>query len=354
MDPATANGVENGIRQVKQSHSGDLVNIPEEVNLNAYRIDLSESHIYKYTIEFEPKHSFSHKEKKQLARMFLSAVGVDTSSAHVVIGDNFEIFLPFPNLHLTRHGIQVPFARLVTSNGTYGKVLIGDYDAKPNKFWSHFRAGLDVQMKTTPGDPDSKVPNIVDEFQYCKVNTQGSSLPLKVFHGNENGSLESHVLGALDKIFQRDATVPPNGNALGKCGASTTLLAMGNKIFDLSGNPVHDGESFQLRVGIRTSIQILDGGVFRIVSPTYGAFLSPINLAELGLQFCKKDKLNGDAMGRLEEVLKGVTVKRNCGNGRVDQITGLGQSPSVQELVWAGRGRISVEDYMAQGEHPMN
>ena len=157
-----------------------------------------------------------------------------------------------------------------------------------------------------------------------------------------------------DKIFLRDATIPPNGNALGKFGASTTLLAMGNKIFDLSGNAVHDGESFQLRVGIKTSTQILDGGIFRIVSPTYGAFLTPINLAEMGLQFCKEDKLNGDAAEQLQELLKGVTVKRNCGNGRVDQITGLGQSPSVEEFVWGGRGRISVEDYMAQGKNSTN
>ena len=158
MDPATANGFRNGIKEVQQSHSGDLVNFSEDVNLNAYRIDLSESHIYKYTIDFEPKHSFSHKEKRQLARMFLSAVGVDTGSSHVVVGDNFEIFLPFPNLHLTLGGIQVPFARLITSSGTHGKVLIGDSAAKPSKFWSHLRAVFDVQMNTTSSDPDSKVP----------------------------------------------------------------------------------------------------------------------------------------------------------------------------------------------------
>ena len=350
MGLGNGNVVGNDIKRGNQKSVGSLRNIPEEVNLNAYRIDVSEAHIYKYTIDFEPKHSFSHKEKKQLARVFLSAVGIDTCNPHVVAGDNFEIFLPFPNLHLLQGGIQVPFARLATSKGSCGKVLVGDSSAESNTIWSHFRAVFDVQMKTISGNLDSKVPNVIDEFQCCKVTAQGSALPLNVFHKNENESIQRHILGALDKIFQRDATVPPNGNGLGRCGASTTLLALGNNTFDLSGNPIHDGEGFQLRVGVKSSTKILDSGIFRIVSPTYGAFLAPMNLAEIVLQFCKKARLDGGVMGRLEELLNGVTVTRNYGSGRVDLITGLGLSPSVQEVVWGGRGRISVEDYMAQGE----
>jgi hypothetical protein len=62
------------------------------------------------------------------------------------------------------------------------------------------------------------------------------------------------------------------------------LLALGDKICDLSGLPVHDESGFQLQLGIKASTQIVDSGIFRIVSPTYGAFLAPINLAELVTQ----------------------------------------------------------------------
>jgi hypothetical protein len=102
----------DNLERPKHNAAGNLtVREQAPVCINAYKVDLSEAHIYKYVIDFSPDKYFSRKEKDILARRFLEYVALDLDTVDIVVGDNFEFFLPHPNAELSQRYLQVAFSR---------------------------------------------------------------------------------------------------------------------------------------------------------------------------------------------------------------------------------------------------
>jgi hypothetical protein len=324
------------------------------VCINAYKVDLSEAHIYKYVIDFSPDKYFSRKEKDILARRFLEYVALDLDTVDIVVGDNFEFFLPHPNAELSQRYLQVAFSRSNSRKGGRGSIK----SFVPGESWpvySEFVFSSDLGDKASRTDDATSVPRTFAGFELCKVSARGPLFHLNsLLASNESGSKDS-VLAAVTKIFKRSSA--PMISWYGKCkvGAVKGLREMGSKVFDFlelsDEEPVHVGSGFEVRRGINASTELMGDSIFRVVTPTHGVFFEEgINLAELVLRIVGTANSDESTYSLLKELLKGMTIIKTYGTKSMKQVVDLGRRPSDLTIVGGERGRRSVEQYMAEGK----
>lgn len=329
----------------------------EDVKLNAYKVDLSEAHIYKYVLDFYPANYFSRKEKKQLASELHSKFETQWP-ADSVMGDRFEFFLPYPKATLVQKHLQVPFTRVAQKPAPEKCALKcfapGGDTPVYSRIWTVLGELCDKESRGE--DVDMVVPRVFDGQRHCEVSARRLDCNFRDFvNGNDAGSRKD-VLDALTQIFQSAAFPVPHwyGRSPMHSGA---LCEMGSRLIDFGntpsgGSPVQYKEyGIEVRLGISASTQILGNGIFRVLTPTYGVFFQTINLAELVKQIIEPGRWDKRTIPSLEKLLKGVKVKRITGNVRFDHVVGLGKVPKDQEFVWGEKGLYSVEKYFEESKY---
>jgi hypothetical protein len=282
-------GLEPEAKTKKTKHNAaDNLCVREQtpVNINAYKVDLSEAHIYKYVIEFSPVDYFSRKEKETLARGLLGKVGIafDLDAVDIVFGDNFEFFLPHPNAQLSQRCLHASFYRSDSPKGDFGSIeSFAPGGSLP--VYSNFFLSPDLCDEGFPSDFAISVPRIFEGLKHCKVSARGPEFNLKSLLTSKDSGSKDIILAALTKLFQSIATPMVRRHSQVKAGAVEGLREMGSKVFDFwelpNEEPVHVAGGIEVRRGIKASTRIIGGSIFRVVSPTSGMFFKAgTNLAE--------------------------------------------------------------------------
>jgi hypothetical protein len=323
-----------------KQNAADNLDVSEQtlVNINAYKVDLSDAHIYKYVIKFSPVDYFSDKEKKKLAECFLGSLLLDLNPVDTVIGDDFEFFLPHPHAQLMQKYLQVPFARSDSRKEPYLEVK--SFAPGGNQpVYSTFSPLTELCDKGPCGDVAISVPRVFEGLNICEVSAHRPQFILKNLLASKDSGSKSPVLAAVTKIFQRNATPTVSWHNEGKVAAVKGLREMGSKVFDFlelsNEEPVHIGSGFVVRRGINASTQIIAGSIFRVVSPTHGMFFEAgINLAELVVRFVGTAKLDEAKRGLLKKLLKGMTIIKAYGGKGMRHIVDLGDLPGEVKFVW--------------------
>ena len=341
-----------GLDAAGDAKSGEVTSKLEDVKISALKLDLSQSHIYKYALEFHPAKYFSRDEKSQLAQMFLAAARVDPSDSAVVLGNQFEIFLPYPNATFMDKALYLPFFRRpFRKNPLYTKAFLRSHH---EDVWSKFAPPSVVDVSELP--EILRPPSTFPEFEHCAVIARGPQFNLRGFlEGNEPQSKED-ILDALEKIFLQHAVGPErlwSRDMGGNFGGPKQLLKLGTKTFDVRSAATRVGSGVELYFGTKASFVATKGGIFKVTRPCHGFFFKSMNLAELVTM------LLGEGKGRIDwevfsNLFKGLTIESSFGQGRAyrqkNQIVALGEeTPKNQQFDSQKYGLINVEAYMQQG-----
>lgn len=359
----------------KSSQNTDVKILDEEFKVHACRLDVSKAQIYKYAVEFYPK-TLSHKEKRALAHELFTQAEIDTTAPDVVLGDKFEVLLPSPNLHgkclyatLRFSDSAEPGAVAVFRNGdstghskrTWWKFVSPGLVDAPTELLndsttfmpgSYSNPGVSsISISTSTSDSTSTSRRSSDTSMRCMVVAKGSQIDLGAFPHNASPSDAMGVLAILDKICQRSA-VTTAGSGYVKQKGIKTLSVCGNKVFDLDGTGKCVGVGTELCFGADVSTRIIGGKIFRVTQPCHGFFFRGMNLAELvcALLRPQRPKTQQSGIDILEDLLKGIAIRREFGSQARDVIVGVGKSASEQTFSLGENGVFTtVEDYFLQG-----
>lgn len=325
-----------------------------DFKLNAYKLDVSKTQIYRYELKIQPA-DLCQKERKALAHKFLIETGVDFNATNVVFGDHFEIYLSHHERGaLENSTLHATIRRVGSSEPDSMKVVLrGAVPGQMKVAWSKIASSelVDtVSISQRGSGPGSSSRGTSDWNKPCEVAAHGTGIDIADIEKKGNAHEKDEALAALNAIFRKGMTLlEVDGYGRHKSRAKQ-LLVDGQKVYDLDGTGKCVGFGTELCFGISVTTRVLDGGFFRVSQPCHAFFFKDMNLAELvgGLFSFQPGQID---LAVLECLLQGVTIQKDFGTVRSDAIVGLGQSPSSQQFEWHARNVvISVKDYMFQGK----
>jgi hypothetical protein len=323
-----------------------------DFKVNAYKLDVSKTQIYRYDLKIYPA-GLCQKERKALAHKFLIETGFDTNDTNVVLGDHFEIYLPYHERGaLENSTLRATIHRVDSSEPDCMKVILrGEVPGQIRVAWSKIASSelVDKASILKQGSrPGSSTCGISDRIKRCEVSAHGTGINIADIEKNGNARERDEALAALDTIFRKGMRLPEL-DGYGKHKRTKQLLVDGEKVYDLDGTAKCVGFGTELCFGASVSTRMFDGSFFRVSQPCHAFFFKDMNVAELvGGFFGFQPDQSDHAV--LESLLQGVSIQKEFGTGRSDAIAGLGQPPSSQQFEWHARNLvISVKDYIFQG-----
>ena len=298
--------------------SGRDAVVDQSLKLNAYKLDLSKAHVYKYELEFHTAGFLTQPEKKRIFHKLLRQSQL-YDVEHYAVGDkSFALFLPQRN-HNLDHKVFHVWSRATrdwSPGSIRGSRLIGEdiFERVHSRILStdFIEEGVDGRLEGSAYPPR--------EVELCKVTARCTQLNFTTLQTEDDDNRTS-TLEALDAIFQQGANCSERywyGSA--KEWAPKTVLAHGNKTYDLLSVPRSTGAATTLCFGIQATSAIVGKDVFRITKPCHAFFLRDNNLAQL-LFALFGERLANFSSTELEELLRGVAVQRIGFD--VEEIVGL-------------------------------
>jgi hypothetical protein len=306
---------------------------------NDFPLDWKKATIYKYTIHVSPK-DITTKEKKVLAKAFVSRLKTSLINSTFVHNDNLEFF--FPNL---QPGLENKFFQVVRfyQKDAFDGAVISYVHGK--KLYTKL---LIDELITRPAgqDPfDAGIGGGDRCLTLCTVQAKMEVIDARYIKESLRSTREQQravVSNAFDNILQQEARDTPS------------VQVYGNRIFDVSLKPAMEGPVVELRRGVNVETCAVNSSFVRRVTPCMGFFLKSMKVSELLRLLCSTDSGTGPSLTaeQVENALTGVRIRKTYGKQEVAPIEGFTVgTPEQETFYWNNHKTTTISHYMEKVYH---
>ncbi len=249
--------------QSKDASCGDLFPASLKLQTNDFPIDLTNAQIHKYTIKFSPK-TIPRKEKRFLARRFVSQIMLSREGEAFIYDDKFEILLPSIESHLCNQMLKaVYFLKNEIADGVTSPLECSSHGIKVKPIFLTDSLSTREDKIIPLG---SKATTEEGALQICvvfadMVTVDTRLLESRLTPSDADGSVvqeQRQVIHALNKVLLREAH------------DTSSVYVDGNRLFDLQAEPIAAGEAIELRSGVMAETCIVNRSLVRRITPCGG------------------------------------------------------------------------------------
>ena len=326
---------------------GELLHGAIKLQTNDFPIDLTQAEIHKYVIKFSPK-SIPTKEKRFLARRFVSQLMLSRNGKAFIYDDKFEILLPRIDADLSGKALKaVYFLKKKNVKEMTASLSSSSHGTNTNSmFLTDF-----LSTRTNQGLPSSSEAQTEEgSVQIRVVFAEMVTLDMKLLGsrlapsdpGRPVVQEQRQMIHALNKVLLREAH------------DTSSVYVDGDRLFDMEIEPIAVSEGIELRRGVVAESCIVNSSIVRRITPCAGFFLKEMELGEL-LQNIWSWQVGAPIPLETEKVnqlLKGLRVRKTYGNQGIVRVIGLmAGNPDQETIYWNNNKPTTISNYLKKGKH---